>query len=118
MRRRSGSLEAGPWAGFFALLDDERAQVLDRARIRVLDGDTFVYGSQKIRIKGFDAPELLEPGGFEAMKRLDELLHEGQVMMVPDAVDAYGRLVAYVYVDQNSVAETMKLEGHEKPGRR
>ncbi len=115
LRRRSDSLEGGPGAGLLAPLDEERARVLDGARIRVIDGDTFVYGGQKIRIKGLNAPELLEPGGFEAMKRLDELLHEGQVVMVPDAVDAYGRLVAYVYVDESNVAETMRGEGYAKP---
>lgn len=118
LRRKSLGLRSGPDPDLFAPLDEGRTRVLDGARIRVIDGDTFVYGGQKIRIRGFDAPELLEPGGFEAMKRLDELLREGQVAIVPDAVDVYGRLVADVYVDQNSVAETMKFEGYAKPKRR
>lgn len=98
-------------------LDDERLRTLDAARIHVIDGDTFAYGGDRIRIKGLNAPELLEPGGFDAMKRLDELLRGGQVAMLTVGTDAYGRTLAEVYVDDANVAETMKGEGHVKPRR-
>ena len=95
-----------------------RSQPLDLWRIRLIDGDTFAYGTERIRIRGFDAPEKSESGGFEATQRLDLLLHEGSVTIVPEALDKYGRTVADVYVDDRNVAEVLRSEGYAKPGSR
>ncbi|MBM4121310.1 MAG: hypothetical protein FJ249_01780 [Nitrospira sp.] len=95
-----------------------RSQPLDRWRIRLIDGDTFAYGAERIRIQGIDVPELSESGGFEASQRLDLLLREGPVRIVPQALDRYGRTVAEVYVDDRNVAEVLRREGYAKPGSR
>ncbi len=79
-----------------------------------MDGDTFWYGGERIRIRGYDAPERSDPGGFAATQRLDLLLHEGQVSINPQTVDRYGRTVADVYVDHRNVAEVMTAEGYVK----
>jgi endonuclease YncB( thermonuclease family) len=92
-----------------------RSQPLDHWRIRLIDGDTFAYGAERIRIQGIDAPELSESGGFEASQRLDLLLREGPVRIVPQALDRYGRTVADVYVDDRNVAEVLRNEGYAKP---
>ncbi len=102
-----------PW-----LRDGQQARLLDEWRIRLIDGDTFAYGAERIRIRGIDTPEVSESGGFEASQRLDLLLREGPVMVIPQALDVYGRIVADVYVNNQNVAEVMKGEGYAKTGAR
>jgi endonuclease YncB( thermonuclease family) len=80
--------------------------------IRPIDGDTFAYGSQRIRVQGLNAPELADPGGFEASQRLASLLREGPVRIVPKATDRYGRTVAQVFVNDRDVASVLKGEGY------
>lgn len=99
-------------------LQDRQPQLLDTWRIRLIDGDTFAYGAQRIRVRGIDTPEVSESGGFEATQRLDGLLHEGPVTIVPEALDKYGRTVADVYVNDQNVADVLKAEGYSKPGSR
>lgn len=98
-----------PW-----LRDGQQARLLDEWRIRLIDGDTFAYGAERIRIRGIDTPEVSESGGFEASQRLDLLLREGPVMVIPQALDVYGRIVAEVYVNNQNVAEVMRREGYAK----
>ncbi|MGQ0810864.1 MAG: thermonuclease family protein [Nitrospiraceae bacterium] len=90
-------------------------QVLDGWQVHVIDGDTIRYGTERIRVRGFDAPELSASGGFEATQRLDQLLHEGQIRIVPHGHDTYGRIVADVYVNDRDVAEVLTNEGYAKP---
>ena len=98
-----------PW-----LRDGQQARLLDEWRIRLIDGDTFAYGAERIRIRGIDTPEVSESGGFEASQRLDLLLREGPVMVFPQALDVYGRIVADVYVNNQNVAEVLTEEGYAK----
>jgi endonuclease YncB( thermonuclease family) len=102
-------------AGLSRSRGSEEPRVLEAWKIRPVDGDTFWYGGERIRIRGFDAPERSESGGFEAAQRLEWLLQEGQVVIVQRAVDVYGRTVADVYVDARNVAEVMIAEGYTKP---
>lgn len=106
---RQAMLTRYPW-----LRDGQQARLLDEWRIRLIDGDTFAYGVERIRIKGIDTPEVSESGGFEASQRLDLLLREGPVMVIPQALDVYGRIVADVYVNNQNVAEVLKEEGYAK----
>ena len=87
-------------------------RLLSEWLIRPIDGDTFAYGSERIRIQGVNAPELADSGGFEAAQRLASLLHDGAVRIVPKAIDKYGRTVAEVFVDDRNVATTLKREGY------
>jgi endonuclease YncB( thermonuclease family) len=89
-------------------------QAIETWKIRIVDGDTFWHGAERIRVRGYDAPELPQPGGFEASQRLESLLREGEVWMYPHGLDVYGRTVADIYVDQRNVAEVMIAEGHTK----
>lgn len=79
--------------------------------IRVHDGDTFYTGTETIRLRGIDTPELGRPGGRAAASRLSALLHEGPVTIVPRAQDIYGRTVADVYVGDRDVAGVLRREG-------
>lgn len=85
----------------------QREQPLDSSRIRVIDGDTFAYGAERIRIQNFNAAERSDPGGFEATQRLEILLRHGRVTMIPKATDIYGRIVAQIFVDRYNVVELL-----------
>jgi endonuclease YncB( thermonuclease family) len=97
------------------LMQEPRPRHLDEWRIRLIDGDTFAYGAERIRIKGIDTPEVSETGGFDASQRLDLLLREGPVTIIPQALDKYGRTLADVFVNDRNVAEVLKDEGYAKP---
>ena len=90
-------------------------RTVDGRQIYVVDGDTFHYGAERIRLKGIDTPEMSEPGGPAAKLRLEELLHNELVHLVPHGRDVYNRLVADVFVDGQNVAERLNQEGHAKP---
>lgn len=90
-------------------------RTVDGRQIQVVDGDTFHYGTQRIRLKGIDTPELSEPGGEAARLRLEELLHNRLVHIVPRGRDVYDRLVADVFVDGQNVAEMLRIDGYAKP---
>ncbi len=90
-------------------------RTVDSRHVQVVDGDTFRYGAERVRLRGIDTPELNEPGGQEATLRLEELLHSGQVRIVPHGRDVYDRLVADVFVDGRNVAEMLAQEGYAKP---
>ncbi len=93
----------------------QKPRLLRDGQIRLIDGDTFAVGSERFRIRGINAPETTEAGGFDATQRLDLLLHEGPVLVIPYGQDTYGRTLAEVYVNNRNVADVMKEEGHNKP---
>ncbi|MDD2536905.1 MAG: thermonuclease family protein [Candidatus Absconditabacteria bacterium] len=96
----------------------------------VLDGDTFRFRKedgtlQSVRLLGVDAPEstttryrTTECFGQESKKYLTELIKNQYVRLEYDAtqqqVDSYGRLLAYVYLDEVLVNEKMLLDGYAK----
>jgi endonuclease YncB( thermonuclease family) len=88
--------------------------LLKDGQIRLIDGDTFAAGNERFRIRGINTPETTEAGGFDATQRLDLLLHEGPVLVIPYGQDSYGRTLAEVYVNNRNVADVMKEEGHDK----
>ena len=85
-------------------------------QVRTVDGDTIRYGTDRIRIRGYNAPELSEPGGRDAALRLERLLQEGTVNIVPHGHDVYGRTLADVFVNGQNVAEVMTMEGFGRRG--
>ena len=80
--------------------------------MQAVDGDTIRYGLKRIRLRGYNAPELSEPGGVEAAQRLAQLLKEGPIRLVPHGQDVYARTVADVFVNEQNVAEIMVAEGY------
>lgn len=85
-------------------------------QVRTIDGDTFRYGTDRIRIRGYNAPELSEPGGREAALRLEQLMQTGSINIVPHGHDVYGRTLADVFVNGQNVAEVMTGEGFGRKG--
>ncbi|MEO5954860.1 MAG: thermonuclease family protein [Nitrospiraceae bacterium] len=86
-------------------------RTVDSRQVHVVDGDTFRYGTERVRLRGIDTPELNEPGGQAARLRLEELLRSGPVHIVPHGRDVYDRTVADVSVDGHNIADILRQEG-------
>ena len=80
----------------------------------VIDGDTFVVSpgwtwgrevGDRVRPVGYDAPEIGEPGGWEAKRRLRELIDGKQVQLGSAYRVDRGRLVALVFLNGMDLAE-------------
>ncbi|QNQ40946.1 thermonuclease family protein [Brucella intermedia] len=96
----------------------------------VIDGDTFVFRSERIRIANIDAPEIGHPKcdaerrlGLVARQRLAALLSSGQVDIEKGdpksgrARDRYGRTLATVYVEGVDVGSILIEEELARPWR-
>ncbi len=88
----------------------------------VYDGDTIelICGSQKdtARLVGFDTPETKEPGcdaelalGKQATARLRVLVKAGDVVMIREGHDKYGRVLVTMRTGGRDVADMMVAEG-------
>ena len=86
----------------------------------VIDGDTFRYEGQRIRIMDIDAPETHPPRcdfearlGKRATSRLTELLNAGpfQLKSTPRDEDQYGRKLRVVTRDGRSLGGMLVAEG-------
>jgi micrococcal nuclease len=86
----------------------------------VIDGDTFWYGGEKIRIADINTPETSEPEcareaqlGAAATGRLHALLNEGAFTLEPidRDRDQYGRLLRTVTRDGESLGAVLVDEG-------
>lgn len=81
---------------------------------RVIDGDTFTLtDGQKVRLIGVNAPEKGQPMADAAKTKLESLLLEKSVDLQFDVTksDQYGRLLAYVYVENTFVNEELVKSG-------
>jgi endonuclease YncB( thermonuclease family) len=82
---------------------------MEKASIRMDDGDSFFYRGLAIRILGIDAPEIIheehgifedQPCGRKAAAMTAALLREAKTIeYLPYQNDKYGRLLAHVFVD-------------------
>ena len=84
--------------------------------MRAVDGDTIRVGSERIRLRGIDTPEMSELEGPAAKQRLEQLLRSGPIRIEPRGRDVYHRLVADVFVNERNVAEILRSEGFSKAG--
>ncbi len=87
---------------------------------RVIDGDTIeIEGGQKVRYIGIDTPETVAPNkpvgcfGKEASAKNKELVEGKMVELEKDVseTDKYGRLLRYVYVEEEMVNEILIKDG-------
>jgi hypothetical protein len=74
-------------------------------RCIAVDGDTLVCNHKKIRLTNVYAPELNEPGGHAAKRRLSAIVKSGPVVLRPHGQDRYGRTLAEVYVNGRRVEQ-------------
>lgn len=86
----------------------------------VVDGDTFYFGAEKIRIADIDAPETHPPRcareadlGDRATTRLSQLLGAGSFQLVrfERDTDRYGRKLRIVMRDGRSIGDRLVAEG-------
>lgn len=81
---------------------------------RVLDGDTVILSTgERVRYLGIDTPERGKPWASEATAFNRSLVEGRGVRLESDAElrDQYGRLLAYVYVDEEMVNVALLREG-------
>ena len=74
-------------------------------RCIAVDGDTLVCNHRKIRLTNVYAPELNEPGGHAAKRRLNAIVKSGTVVLRSHGQDRYGRTLAEVYVNGRRVEQ-------------
>lgn len=91
-------------------------RLLSTLQVRAVDGDTIRVGGERIRLRGIDTPEIREQAGPVAKQRLEELLRNGPIHIVPYGRDVYHRLIADVFVNGENVAEILRREGLSKTG--
>lgn len=91
-------------------------RLLSTLQVRAVDGDTIRAGSERIRLRGIDTPEISDQAGLAAKQRLEELLRSGSIHIVPHGRDVYHRLVADVFVNGENVADILRREGLSKTG--
>ncbi|KQY43542.1 MULTISPECIES: thermonuclease family protein [Rhizobium/Agrobacterium group] len=86
----------------------------------VVDGDTFWFRAEKIRIADIDTPELSPPRcerererGLAAKQRLLEILNSGPLSFKATArdEDRFGRKLRIVYRERRSVGDILVAEG-------
>lgn len=88
----------------------------------VVDGDTFWYRGEKIRIADINTPEVSEPGcareaalGAKATRRLQALLNQGAFSLGFDPTgrdtDRYGRKLRTVHRNGESIGKALVAEG-------
>ncbi len=83
--------------------------------VRVIDGDTLVVKIQgadmHIRLVGIDAPESDQPFGDTARSELASLIGEQPCVLVYEGGDAYGRLLAHLWIGDVYVNAEMVKRG-------
>ncbi len=90
--------------------------------VRIIDGDTFVSfannDSLKIRLSGVDTPEmgngkskLHQPYANKAKEYMTNLILGQEVLIIPKEKDRYGRLVAWVFLDDIDISEELLKAG-------
>ena len=93
------------------LSPEDEAEQVGGSLFSIIDGDTFDYKGERMRLRRADAPELSQKGGLEAREALERALKSGKASVVPVEKDKYGRTVADVYVDGKLVVEGLIRDG-------
>jgi hypothetical protein len=74
-------------------------------RCIAVDGDTLVCNHQKVRLTNVYAPEMNQPGGSAAKRKLQTLVQNREVALRPHGKDRYGRLLAEAFVDGRRIEQ-------------
>jgi endonuclease YncB( thermonuclease family) len=88
---------------------------------QVIDGDTLVLNSVRIRLSGIDAPEMAQvcfdefhrpySCGQKAKQALIQMVSFGSTRCIGDAYDIYGRLIGTCFVSERNVNKEMVQRG-------
>lgn len=102
----------------------ESTTLTDRSAIFVIDGDTFRYGTERIRIADIDAPEIDPPRcrreaelGLRAAERLRRILAQGRIELrrAGRDEDEHGRKLRTVTRDGRDVGDMLIADGLARP---
>lgn len=89
-------------------LDAHVLEVKDGNCLRVIDGKRCIH---QIRLSGSDAPELSQPGGMDAKRRLEELVGDKSVRILHRWFDRRGRILGKVYAGDTWINQILIDEG-------
>lgn len=89
------------------IIEGKVIAITDGDTIKVLDKDKQTF---KIRFAEIDAPEKDQPYGQKSKQALSDLIYNKKVKVIQSDIDRYGRVVGYVYFnEQNINLEMVKL---------
>ena len=80
----------------------------------VIDGDTIIVNSVRVRLLGVDTPELGEPGGSEAKSFVINLLYDEHVDLFCDGWDRYDRMLCDVSINGVDIGALLVSKGLAK----
>lgn len=85
--------------------------------LRIIDGDTFeLFSGEIIRLIGINAPEINDRYGNMSKEYLVNLIQAKDVILKNDSLtkdkDIYGRLLRYVYLNDEDINKKMILNGY------
>ena len=89
--------------------------------LRIIDGDTIILNSEKIRFYGIDTPEkkqkcedkngLLYPCGLIATNELKKIIVSGKLLCKKRTTDRYGRSISICYINGKDINSLMVKNG-------
>ena len=101
------------------------AQTLNSTEIygvpKIIDGDTIILNSEKIRFYGIDTPEIKQTCtdnyghtyscGIRAKLELEKIIGSRKVSCIKKTKDRYKRFISICYVDENDINSLMVKRG-------
>ena len=104
----------------FGVMELEKGELWSGYVKNVVDGDTVdvsfnIYGIQRVRLVGIDAPEIGEEGYEEAKEFVNTTCWGEEVKLDVDDMkqyDSYYRILAVVYVNDTNLNEKLVREGY------
>ena len=82
---------------------------------RVIDGDTIIVGTNRVRLADIDAPELKERGGTESKKALADMILHRMVRVEWKHRGRYRRIIGQVYCDRLWINRALIAGGWATP---
>ncbi len=89
--------------------------------LKIIDGDTIILNSEKIRFYGIDTPEIKQTCtdnygheylcGIKAKLELEKIIGSRKVSCIKKTKDRYKRSISICYVDENDINSLMVKRG-------
>ena len=89
--------------------------------LKIIDGDTIILNSEKIRFYGIDTPEIKQTCtdnyghtyscGIRAKLELEKIIGSRKVSCIKKTKDRYKRSISICYVDENDINSLMVKRG-------
>ena len=89
--------------------------------LKIIDGDTIILNSEKIRLYGIDTPEIKQTCtdnyghtyscGIRAKLELEKIIGSKKISCIKKTKDRYKRSISICYVDENDINSLMVKRG-------